>query len=240
MRFCVLQAGSPPRTVPPRCGGYGQMFVDLLAEAGQQWDVFPVEEGVFPEQPLDYDGLVITGSRHSVHDDLDWVRTLLHLIREVHRRERPLLGVCFGHQAIAHALGGEVAPNPKGWDIGIREVFLTPEARNRAPLTGVSNPFRILESHQDVVTRLPRQALRLAGSDFSEHEMSLVCDSTLSLQGHPEFDAEVVRGIIEDQVERQVISASQAREALRSLSDQPDRAFLQGMLKRFLRTGSLT
>jgi len=239
MRICVLQCGTPPHTVRARWSGYGHMFADLLSEAGQKWDIHHVESGAFPKDIFEYDRFVITGSRHSVADGLAWIRTLMDLIREIHRQERPLLGVCFGHQAIAQALGGQVRPSPRGWDIGTREISLTPETRHFTALRSLPHPFRILESHQDVVVRLPLKARQLARSDFTEYEMMLVNPSVLSMQGHPEFDNEVVRAIIEDRQERKVISAHYAREALRTLSVPPDRAPLQSLLRGFLRTGHL-
>jgi GMP synthase-like glutamine amidotransferase len=239
MRICVLQCGPPPHTLPGRSIGYGHMFQDLLSEPGQTWDVHPVESGSFPNDIVAHDRFVITGSRHSVHDDLPWITTLMDLIREIHGRERPLLGVCFGHQAIAQALGGLVSPNPKGWDMGTRKVSLSPEAGLFTALSSLPDPFRILESHQDEVVRLPPGARHLARSDFTEHEMMFVEPSVLSMQGHPEFDSEVVRAIIEDRRKRGIISSNYAQDALRTLSVPPDRAALQRLLRGFLRTGNL-
>jgi len=239
MRLCVLQTGSLPDSVPARGSGYGQMFVDLLFEKGQQWDIYDVESGAIPEDILAYDGFLITGSRHSVYDDLAWIRTLMDIIQEIHRHKIPLLGICFGHQAVVQALGGQVDPNPQGWDIGIRKVFLTPEARGFKALADLPDPFRILKSHRDIVVRLPPQALHLASSDITQYEMALIGSSALSMQGHPEFDNEVVRGIVENRHERGLIPGPTVQEALRTLSDSADRVPLQGLIRGFFRAGRL-
>lgn len=239
MRICVLQAGSPPEALRRRFPGYGQMFEELLSEPGQAWDVFPVEKGDFPIDPLSYDRFVITGSRNSVHDEHDWIRALMELIRRVVRHARPVLAVCFGHQAVSHALGGEVIQNPLGWDAGIRSVALTGEAAGLKMTAGLPNPYRILESHRDVVARPPRGSLHLARSDMTRYEMLLVGGAALCLQGHPEFSNEFVQAIVADRRDRNVLSAACALEARRSLKATADRAPLRAFLRAFLRAGCL-
>jgi GMP synthase-like glutamine amidotransferase len=191
-RFAVLQAGTANPRARERLGDCGEMFISLLSEPGEVWDVYDVENGIFPQDLSAHDGFVITGSRHSVYENRPWIEQLLELVREIHRRAIRLVGVCFGHQAIALALGGKVELNPKGWDIGLIELSLTEAASGLRSFREVSSPTGILASHMDTVTRLPEGAVHLAFSRRTEYEMYTHGDSILSLQGHPEYDREVI------------------------------------------------
>ncbi len=234
VRFSVLKAGTALPKTKERLGDYGELFVDTFSEPGQAWDIHDVEHGEFPEEPSAYDGFVITGSRASVYENLPWIRSLERLIRWIHELELPLVGICFGHQVVAKALGGEVRPNEQGWTIGVREVFPTPSGEADAPFRGAPNRLRILKSHQDTVVALPPGAVHLVTSDSIRHEMFAVGQSVLCLQGHPEFDHETVQEIIEELKGRGVLSRSKEREATESLSLHPHREFWTGLLKTFL------
>jgi GMP synthase (glutamine-hydrolysing) len=233
-RFAVLQAGTANPKARERLGDPGEMFVSLLSEPGEAWDVYDVEHGVFPEDVSAHDGYVITGSRYSVYEDRPWIRDLLGLVREIYRREIRLVGVCFGHQAVALALGGEVALNPKGWDMGLKELTLTEAAKGLASFRKASNPTRILVSHMDTVTRMPDQAVRLAYSERTEFEMFTLGSSVLSLQGHPEYDSEVIEEIIELLSRHSILPSDRAEEGRASLTGRPHNAFLRNLLKGFL------
>jgi GMP synthase (glutamine-hydrolysing) len=238
-RFAVLKAGTANPGALKRLGDYDKMFISLLSEPGEAWDVYDVEDGVFPENVSAHDGYVITGSRYSVYEDRPWIKELLELVREIHRREIRLVGVCFGHQAVALALGGEVKLNPKGWDIGLKELTLTEAAKGLASFRKASNPTRVLVSHMDTVTRMPDEAVRLAYSDRTEFEMFTLGPSVLSLQGHPEYDNEVIEEIIELLSGHSVLPSDRAEEGKASLAGQPHEAFLRELLKGFLQGSSL-
>lgn len=234
-RFAVLEAGTANPRAYERLGGYGDMFIRLLAEPGESWDVHDVEHGRFPADPGLYAGFVITGSRYSVYDDVPWIRELETCVRRIQEAGSRLLGVCFGHQVIARALGGEVDLNPAGWDAGVRPVRLTDAGRAHPLLRGAHNPIHILEVHKDRVSRLPPGAEHLAFSERTPFEMFSIGSSVFSLQGHPEYDAEVVAEGIERFRNEGHMPVDRAEEALASLGRRPDRPFLQGLLKAFLK-----
>lgn len=232
MRMAVLEAGRAAPQARSRLGGYGDMFASLLQSPGIDWEVVGVAGGEFPARVDDYDGYLITGSKYSVYDDKPWIHQLLDFIREIHAARRRLAGICFGAQAVALALGGAVELSPGGWEIGIREVRLTAEGRNYPGLSGAPDPIRILEIHQDVVTRLPPGAIHLGSSPNTRHEIFSLGPDILAVQGHPEFDAPVIHELVTRMEPSLTPRESQAARA--SLAPEPHQQFLRTWVLEFL------
>ncbi len=239
MRFAVLKAGTASRATRERLGDFDALFTELLALPGQQWDVHDVEHGAFPADISAYNGLVITGSVASAYDDEPWVRQLLDATRAAHAAGVPILGICFGLQIVALALGGAVGPNPEGWDLGVVDVQWGEAAAQQAALAAAPEPLRILQTHQDIATELPPGAVLLGSSRRTRHEIFTLGEHVLCLQGHPEMDAEMVRELLEKRSARGLLDPERAREGLASLSAAPHREFLQRWLRAFLREGRL-
>lgn len=240
MRYSILKAGKATRATRERRGDYDSIFIDMLRQEGQQWESHDVENGEFPSSFEGYDGFVITGSPASANDDEPWVHGLLEAIRKIHQRGTPMLGICFGCQAVAQAMGGKVEINPQGWDIGLSEVTLNETGRAFPSLENAPNPFRILEVHQDIVTRVPEGALVLGSSPRTPVEIFTLGENVLCIQGHPEMDHEMVRELIVKRHERGMLDEERAQEGLASLAGAPHEAFLQGWLRAFMREGRLS
>lgn len=240
-RFAVLKAGTAYRETREQRGDFDRMFIDLLAEPGQAWEVYDVEHGQFPREPAAYDGFVITGSRYSATDDLPWLKELGALVTAIRGRGQALLGICFGHQVLAQALGGEVRPNPLGWDVGVRGVKLTPAGQQAAALAAAGSaapqPLRVFELHQDIVTRLPPGAVHLASSDFTPHEMFSLGARILGVQGHPEFDADVIRVALAKLGGAGLLPQERVAQCAATLVQEPHRDFLRRWLRAFLHAG---
>jgi GMP synthase-like glutamine amidotransferase len=239
MRYLILKAAHLSRRTRERVGDLERLFEALLAEPGQTWVTHDIEHGEFPATLEGCAGLVITGSPAAAYDRESWVLRLLELLREAHGRGIPLLGVCFGAQAVAQALGGEVQRNPLGWDLGVVELELSEAGTRWPPLAGAPRPLRILETHADIVTRLPPGATVLARSARTPVEIYTLGDRVLCLQGHPELDNAIVRELIEKRLERGLLEPQRAAEGLASLEREPHRDFLQAWLRAFLREGRL-
>ena len=108
MKIGILVTGHPPDELREKFGTYDGMFRTLLGGHGFTFETYHVVDSQFPENAESADGWVITGSRHGAYEDHPWIPPLEDLIRAIHDKGQPLIGVCFGHQIIAQALGGKV------------------------------------------------------------------------------------------------------------------------------------
>jgi len=184
MKIGILQTGHSPDTLIGQMGDYDELFRKLLDGYGFTFETFAVVDGIFPEGAEAADGWIVTGSRHGAYEDHDWIPPLEQLIRDIRASGKPMIGVCFGHQIIAKALGGTVEKFDGGWSIGPTEYQMDGE-------TVVLNAW-----HQDQVTALPEGARVLAGNDFCENAILAYDDSIWTVQPHPEFSAAFVDGLI--------------------------------------------
>ncbi len=142
-----------------------------------------------------FSGMVLTGSPSSAYDGDAWIEALKSLVREAVDRRFPTLGVCFGSQLIAEALGGKVERHSAGWELGDSEIELTPEGERDPLFAGIPKQFRAIESHQDAVVRLPPGARLLATNPFCPVQAFAVGDFLRAVQFHPEMGPEHLRFI---------------------------------------------
>ncbi|MBI4083639.1 MAG: type 1 glutamine amidotransferase [Candidatus Lambdaproteobacteria bacterium] len=233
MRFAVIQCGSAVPGARRRLGDFGAMFTALLAEPGQTWDVLDAREEWLPRDPARYAGYLVTGSTRAAYDCEPWILRLIEGLGAVHRARVPLLGVCFGSQCVAAALGGGVVANPLGWELGLREVHLTSAGRQVPGLERAPAPLRILETHMDIVAPPPPGAIVLASSARTPIELFALGTDVLGLQGHPEFDNDTLAEVIALMGAR--LPAERAEEGRRSLAAQPHRDVFRDLLRAFLR-----
>lgn len=180
----VLETGRPPENELPIHGDYPTMVADWLAPLNAQYKSYAVLDGTFPNHPKDCDLWVITGSRYSVYEDHDWIAPLEGFIRACRDAGQKMVGICFGHQLIAQALGGTVEKSDKGWGLGIHEY----SPSNWPPELGqpIEN-IKIQAFHQDQVITPPKGAKTIASSDFCENAAIWYPGFALTVQGHPEF-----------------------------------------------------
>ena len=135
---------------------------------------------------------MITGSKSSVYDDKDWIRSLEGFVRECHAARRKVIGICFGHQLVAQALGGVVGKSDKGWGVGVNCYSVDQAAFDLAD----GDRFCLLASHQDQVMTMPPGAQRIATNDHCEVAGMTLGAHMLTFQGHPEFIPEYSREIM--------------------------------------------
>ena len=208
-------------------GGYREMFAALLPEA--RFTYYRAHEGALPARTDECAAWVCTGSRYSAYDTMPWISRLLQLIREIEKSRVPFVGICFGHQMLAQALGGEVAKAENGWGVGVLPLeIISREAWMQPPRAEV----RIQHMHQDQVQRLPPGSVVLGRSPHCEVGMFRVGETMLGIEGHPEFTPEFSEALIRARRER--IGAERSDAALKSVRQPNDGMLVGRWIARFL------
>ncbi|RVU29602.1 glutamine amidotransferase-related protein [Neptunomonas marina] len=187
MKLGILETGITPTELLDEHGSYAQMFMQLFDKAGYdyQYEVFEVKAGQFPSSPTECDGWIITGSKSNVYEQLPWMATLKEFILAIHQSERPMVGICFGHQIVAEAFGGVVEQYAAGWGVGLHTYRL--EGKTDF-IKDVPNAFTINAVHQDQVVTKPDNAEVFATSEFCPLAGLVYDDRIFTLQSHPEFN----------------------------------------------------
>lgn len=187
MKIGILETGLIHEKLIDRYDPYPVMFAALLDRARQdlQYQAYSVIRREMPASIHDCDGWLITGSRHGVYEGLDWMLELQAFIRELEHASVPLVGICFGHQIIAQALGGEVVKSDKGWSVGLHsyQIDVAHEWMGDAP-----EQVGIYTFHQDQVVEIPPTAKVFCSSDFCPYAGLSYGDSIITIQAHPEFE----------------------------------------------------
>ncbi|WP_323717444.1 type 1 glutamine amidotransferase [Paracoccus aminovorans] len=184
MRIGILKCGQSPEVLRGELGDYDTMFERLLAGRGFDFTSYHVETMQFPASVHDAQGWLLTGSRHGAYEDHAFIPPLQDFIRAAYAEHVPMVGICFGHQIIAQALGGRVVKHPGGWAIGRQDYDFGGE-------TVTMNAW-----HQDQVVIRPEGAEVAASSAFCENAALVYDDRALTVQAHPEFGDAFIEGLI--------------------------------------------
>jgi GMP synthase-like glutamine amidotransferase len=185
-RIGILMAGHMQDKLRPKCGDFDVLFKRLLDGRGFAFDAYSVVDGIFPSTIHDADGWLITGSQFGAYEGHDWIASLEDFLRQAYAAGVPIVGVCFGHQVLAQALGGKVEKYAGGWSVGPTDY-----------VSSTGQHERLIAWHQDQVTELPEGATVIGSSDFCANAMLAYGDNALSVQPHPEYSAELLIDLIE-------------------------------------------
>ncbi len=212
-------------------GDYPDMFRRLFTDYPEVEIVtYDAIDGEIPADPAECDAWITTGSRHSVNDAEPWIRDLEEFVREVAKQEIPFVGVCFGHQLIAKALGGTVVQSDRGWGVGAKEVNVREDV-------GLGKSYTVLTSYQDQIEELPPGAEILGWNEHCPVSMIGVGANMIGIQGHPEFDPEYSRALMAARRGR-VIPEPTVDAGMQTLAEPMDSKLLAGWILDFVRRSS--
>jgi GMP synthase-like glutamine amidotransferase len=227
MHIAVLVTNTDDSAFAARHPHDGDKFRALLAPLRPDWRFtdYPVKDGVFPATPDGIDGVIITGSPASVHDGAPWIVRLADLIRDMAAQGMPMFGACFGHQAIAKALGGGVDRNPQGWVFG-----------TVATVMEGLGPIRLYAAHSEQVTALPRGA-RVTGSSPGCAVASFAIGTrVMTTQYHPEMSPDFIAALIEELAHK--LPPQVVRRARASLARPADTDRIAAAMVAFFETAA--
>lgn len=213
MRIAILVTNTDDSAFAEAHPKDGEKFSDLLRDARPDWefDIYEVKDGVFPETLDGLDGVLITGSPASVHDGSPWIARLESLIRELEAKKLPTYGTCFGHQAIATALGGQVGYNPQGWVLGTVKTDLLDKG----------TVLRAYAAHKEQVTELPDGARIIAKAEGCPVAGFAIGNHLLTTQYHPEMTDGFIAALVDEMAsDTDPTVIDRARQSLRQPADR--------------------
>jgi GMP synthase-like glutamine amidotransferase len=223
MKLAILETGRPPAPLAEQFGDYPSMFERMLG-SGFEIESFDVASGELPE-PAAHSAYLITGSPAGVYEPLPWIAPLCEFIRSTDQAK--MVGICFGHQVMAEALGGKVEKSDKGWGAGLHRYSIV----HREPWLDGAAQIAIPASHQDQVVIQPPHTEIVARSSFTPYAGLAWTDRpAISFQFHPEFSPAFAKALIEKRYD--VVPDPDA--AIASLDAPNDNERVAAWIRRFL------
>ena len=232
----IIAAGRPVESLR-RHGGFAHWIRVAAGLQAGQVQVVDVESG----EPLPahdgFAGVIISGSAAMVTERLAWSEHCAAWLREAAGAGVPALGICYGHQLLAHALGGEVADNPEGRRMGTYEVELLEAAAKDPLFSGLPARFAAQVTHVQVVRRLPQGAVALARTGHDPLHAFRWGRSVWGVQFHPEFSATHMRGYLRARAQALRSEGADPEALLQAVRAAP---VARGVLRRFAQLARTT
>ncbi len=195
----IIKTGSTSPSIAARHGDYEDWITSCMQVTKNNFFVVAPITGQSLPSPEEFSGVVITGSRSMVTEPEPWAKLTIRWLKEIVSNAIPILGICYGHQLIAHAMGGKVDYHSKGREIGTVEVTKKLIAKDDVLFRDLPPKFDVYVSHLQSVVRLPPEAKILASNDFDPHQAFVLYNHVWGVQFHPEFNEEIMRKHIFEQ-----------------------------------------
>jgi len=240
MKIGILETGNVSDVLKARFGSYPTIFHALIRSQMPDAEFIDVSlvNGASLGTPQDADGWLITGSRHGVYEDLEWITQLKEFVRACVAAHVPVVGICFGHQLIAEAMGGKVELSERGWGLGVHEYTTHDLPDWMASLNGSFKAFAV---HKDQVVTPPPGARVIAGSEFCPYAAMVYGDpdhpTAISVQSHPEMTAEFVQGLIDTRLNG-IVPADRVAKAEDGLGQSVQNDIWTALIAQFLQTAA--
>ena len=193
----IIKTGSTFPEISKDRGDFEDWIIAGMRLEQNKFFIIDVSQGEPLPDYNDISGIVITSSHDMVTDHHDWNERTAHWLPEAVEKKIPLLGICYGHQLLAYALGGEVANNPNGLEFGTVDVKLTDAAKQDRLFSLLPNSIYFQATHTQSVIKLPDNAKLLASTSLDPNHAFIIGDCAWGIQSHPEFDADIVKRYIE-------------------------------------------
>ncbi len=221
IKIGILAAGITPDELIAEYGSYADMVMNLLntADSTFEYAVFDVRDDIFPNSINQCDAWLITGSKFNVYQNLPWMQQLKELIVDIYAAKLPLIGICFGHQIIAEAMGGKVEAYAGGWGVGLHQYQL--QGKHAFFADSKATALNLCAMHQDQVTVKPPIADVFASSDFCVNAGLIYGKQALTFQAHPEFASDYEQALITLR-KGEVIPENIAEQGLQTLQVKPN------------------
>ena len=234
MKIGILKCDSTNEKFRKEHGDYSDMFISLFqsVEPALEFETYNVILGEYPKNLKDNNVYLISGSRYGVNDGDKWIDDLERFVLKLQHRKHPLIGICFGHQIIAKALGGKTELATQGWGAGVQkyQIILT-EPWMEPQL----EQFSILSFHKDQVTKLPENAVLIAQNDFCPYSAYYIGEWLISFQGHPELTKDYVRALLHHR--ENILGQKVFESGLKSLEQQIQPKIIAKWILNFIDNG---
>ncbi|WP_024606951.1 type 1 glutamine amidotransferase [Pseudoalteromonas sp. TAB23] len=233
MKIGILICGDVPDALKQNYGNYSQCLIrELGLNNHNELYIYNAHLYELPESVEQCDVYIISGSPASICDEFGWVHNLILFTREAFVRGKKLLGICFGHQLINHALGGTLIRSKNGWGLG---VYRTNIHKDYLGLQQ-GQKLSLFSMHQDQVIKPPKEFKVIAGSDFCVNYITCYQDQILTIQGHPEFSTQFFLALIHET--KQNYCDLTIQKALKSSKKSVDSKILNTLIGKFIKEGS--